>query len=151
MPQTHRLLKVQIPVLTETFTGKPQKIFDHYYSKEMIYERKRDFICRHINVKRNRNRKSYKQNSRTYLLPVGEELVRVCKQFFLKPWIQLINLSDVHWLRKHLEHLNLSTSIESTSQQIKQKVCVLLMLNTIFSHFMQLTETITGKLRRRNF
>ena len=63
-----------------------QNIFDHYYSPQMTYERKRDFICRHIEVKptSKRNLRTYKLNSRTYTLPVGDKLVRVCKQFFLK-------------------------------------------------------------------
>ena len=47
----------------------------------MTYERKRDF---NVKPTGKRNRKSYKQNSRTCLLPDGEQLIRVCKHFFLK-------------------------------------------------------------------
>jgi len=52
----------------------------------MSYERKRDFICRHIVVQHISKRctGSYKQNSRTYYLTVNGSLQRVCKTFFIK-------------------------------------------------------------------
>ena len=54
----------------------------------MTYERKRDYICRCIEVttteKRKQNLRSYKQNSRAYFLPLHEERIRMCKQFFLR-------------------------------------------------------------------
>jgi hypothetical protein len=58
----------------------------------MVYERKRDFICRHIEVQpvSKRYSGSYKQNSRTYYLPVHGSLQRVCKKFF----IQTLDISD---------------------------------------------------------
>ena len=62
------------------------KLFDSFYHESMTYERKRDFICRHVSVKPTSKRyaKTYKHNSRSYFLPVGNTLQRVCKQFFLR-------------------------------------------------------------------
>ena len=67
-------------------TRNKTKLFDHYYSQQMTYERKRDFICCHIDVKptSKRNLRIYKLNSRTYMLPVDGRLVHVCKHSFLK-------------------------------------------------------------------
>ena len=58
----------------------------------MVYERKRYFICRHIEVQpiSKRYSGSYKQNSRTYYLPVHGSLQRVCKKVF----IQALDISD---------------------------------------------------------
>lgn len=63
-----------------------ENLFESFYDQSMTYERKRDFICRHVLVKATSKRyaKTYKHNSRSYFLPVGNTLQRVCKQFFLR-------------------------------------------------------------------
>lgn len=60
------------------------EISKSFYNADRTFERKRDFICRHIVVQpvSKRYSRSYKQNSRTYFLPVAGTLQRVCKQFF---------------------------------------------------------------------
>ena len=52
----------------------------------MTYERQRDFICQHVEEKNTSARygRTYKLKCRSFLLPVGNEKIRVCKQFFLR-------------------------------------------------------------------
>lgn len=68
------------------------EIFYLFYDENMVYERKRDFICRHIEVQpvSKRYSISYKRNSRTYYLPEHGSLQRVCKKLF----IQTLDISD---------------------------------------------------------
>lgn len=62
------------------------EISKSFYNADRTFERKRDFICRHIVVQPVSKiySRSYKQNSKTYFLPVVGTLQRVCKQLFLR-------------------------------------------------------------------
>lgn len=63
-----------------------QKIFKAYYDQSMTYERKRDFICQHIEVRETSKRygRKRKKEDRKYYLPVNKDRKQVCKDFFLK-------------------------------------------------------------------
>lgn len=63
-----------------------KQINNSYYEETMTYERKRDFICQHIDVTACSNRygRKRKQQSRKFYLTVDSKRVQVCKSFFLK-------------------------------------------------------------------
>ena len=82
----HNCLKCKFNCATKVPDNVRTEIFESFNEESMTYERKRDFICRHIVVTpvTDRYGKTYKQNSRTYYLPVNGINQRVCKQFFLR-------------------------------------------------------------------
>ena len=63
-----------------------KQINESYYEATMTFERKRDFICHHIDVAGTTKRfgRKRKKQSRKFYLPVNNKRVRVCKSFFLK-------------------------------------------------------------------
>ena len=125
-----------------------QKLFDHYYSPQMTYERKRDFICRHIEVKptSKRNLRTYKLNSRTYMLPVDGRLVRVCKQFFLKT----LDISDklVRCTLSKKEHCSFK-SVDRRGKHVPANKTESLRIAYV-KHHIQSFPTVDSHYQRKN-
>lgn len=71
---------------TEKVSEESRKnIFRSYYDETMTFERKRDFICQHVEVLGTSKRygRKRKQETRKYYLPVEKQRKQVCKSFFL--------------------------------------------------------------------